>query len=391
MQKSDSFLQKFLHHEATAGGLLALAAVCAVLASNSGLAHVYHGFLNWSFTIGFREFALEKTVEHFINDGLMAVFFFLVGLEIKREFLEGNLSQPSQILLPAVAAIGGMFAPALVYVFFNAGSPTLAGWAIPAATDIAFALGALALVGSRVPPSLKVFLLALATLDDLGAIIIIAIFYTADLSLLGLGLAGVCLVILIGMNRLRIDRAAPYLLIGVVMWLCVLKSGVHATLAGVLLAFTIPLYRKDKSPLLTVLEERLHPYVAFSILPLFAFANAGIPLQGITFDALQEPVPLGVAAGLILGKPVGILLMVGLLVALRFARLPEGANWYQMAGLSCLAGIGFTMSLFIGGLAFGPETMDQVRLGVIVGSLVSMVLGLAILMAAPRAKADQSR
>jgi NhaA family Na+:H+ antiporter len=256
----------------------------------------------------------------------------------------------------------------------------LQGWAIPAATDIAFALGALALVGSRVPLSLKVFLLTLATLDDLGAIVIIAIFYTSDLSLTGLGLAGIAFAFLIVLNRLRIDRTAPYIFLGFAMWVFVLKSGVHATLAGVALAITIPLLRRDGSNFIHALEEGLHPYVKFLILPLFAFANAGIPLAGLSIDALTSSLPLGIAAGLVLGKPLGILFAVIACVSLGFAKLPEQANWTHVVGVGCLAGIGFTMSLFIGTLAFNTSAqIDAVRLGVIAGSVVSTVLGLAIL------------
>jgi NhaA family Na+:H+ antiporter len=274
-----------------------------------------------------------------------------------------------------------MLAPALIFVFFNRASPeTLGGWAIPAATDIAFALGALALVGTRVPLSLKVFLLTLATLDDLGAIIIIAIFYTSDLSLIGLGLAGIALACLIILNRLRIDRTAPYIFFGFAMWVFVLKSGVHATLAGVALAMTIPLLREDGSNFIHALEEGLHPYVKFLILPLFAFANAGIPFTGLSMDLLTSPLPLGIAAGLVLGKPIGILLAVIACVSMGFAKLSERATWTQMIGVGCLAGIGFTMSLFIGTLAFDtPAKIDAVRVGVFAGSIISMLLGLAIL------------
>ena len=378
-------LKRLLHHEATAGGLLALAAFLAIAVSNSRFAEFYQHVLEWPVIIGVGPMTLNKSLEHFINDGLMTVFFFLVGLEIKREFLEGNLSERSQVILPAVAALGGMLVPALIYAKFNAGMPTIAGWAIPAATDIAFALGALALVSSRMPVSLKVFLLTLATLDDLGAIVIIALFYTANISLLSLGLAGGCLALLVIANRLKLDRMGPYILIGLIMWLCVLNSGVHATIAGVLLAFTIPLRRRDGSPLAPVLEQNLHPYVNFVILPIFAFANAGIPFAGFSLNTLTEAVPLGIAAGLFVGKPLGILLAVAICVGLRIANLPAGSGWGHMIGVGCLAGIGFTMSLFIGGLAFGdPIMMDEVRIGVILGSMLSIVLGLTVLRVIPR-------
>ena len=376
-----SALIRFINHEATAGLILVLAAAAALIVTNFGYAEQYKNFLALPVSVHIGPIGLDKHLIHWINDGLMAIFFFLVGLEIKREVLQGNLSSREQVTLPAIAALGGMLAPALIYVFFNWGnSETLGGWAIPAATDIAFALGALALIGSRVPLSLKVFLLTLATLDDLGAIITIAIFYTSDLSLIGLGLAGAALACLVVLNRLRVDRTAPYIFFGIAMWVFVLKSGVHATLAGVALAMTIPLLRKEGSNFILALEEGLHPYVKFLILPLFAFANAGIPLAGLSMDSLASPLPLGIVAGLVLGKPLGILLAVGLCVSLGLAKLPERATWTHMIGVSCLAGIGFTMSLFIGTLAFdGPVQIDAVRVGVIAGSIISTILGLAIL------------
>jgi NhaA family Na+:H+ antiporter len=379
--KDQSALIRFINHEATAGLILVVAAALALIVTNVGYADFYDHFLELPVSIRIGGIGLDKTLVHWINDGLMAIFFFLVGLEIKREVLQGNLSSREQITLPAMAALGGMLAPALIYVFFNRGNPeTLQGWAIPAATDIAFALGALALVGSRVPLSLKVFLLTLATLDDLGAIVIIAIFYTSNLSLVGLGLAGIAFALLIVLNRLRIDRTAPYIFLGFTMWVFVLKSGVHATLAGVALAMTIPLLRRDGSNFIHALEEGLHPYVKFLILPLFAFANAGIPLAGLSMDSLTAPLPLGIAMGLVAGKPLGIALAVFLCVSLGLAKLPERATWPHMIGVGCLAGIGFTMSLFIGTLAFNtPAQIDAVRLGVIAGSVVSTILGLMIL------------
>ncbi len=376
-----SALTRFINHEATAGLALVVAAAAALVLTNIGFAETYDYFLELPVSVQIGPIGLDKTLVHWINDGLMAIFFFLVGLEIKREVLQGSLSSREQITLPAMAALGGMLAPALIYVFFNRGNPeTLQGWAIPAATDIAFALGALALVGSRVPLSLKVFLLTLATLDDLGAIVIIAIFYTSDLSLVGLGLAGTAFALLIVLNRLRIDRTGPYIFLGFAMWVFVLKSGVHATLAGVALAMTIPLLRRDGSNFIHALEEGLHPYVKFLILPLFAFANAGIPLAGLSIDSLAAPLPLGITMGLVAGKPLGIALAVFACVSLGLANLPERATWPHMIGVGCLAGIGFTMSLFIGTLAFNtPAQIDAVRLGVIAGSVVSTILGLAIL------------
>ena len=375
-----SALVRFINHEATAGLILVLAASAALIVTNVGFAAQYENFLAVPVSVHVGPIGLDKTLIHWINDGLMAVFFFLVGLEIKREILDGNLSSREQFTLPAIAALGGMAVPALIFAFFNWGTSSMSGWAIPAATDIAFALGALALVGARVPLSLKVFLLTLATLDDLGAIVIIAIFYTSDLSLVGLGLAGIAFACLVALNRMKVERTAPYIFFGIAMWVFVLKSGVHATLAGVALAMNIPLFRRDGSNFIHALEEGLHPYVKFLVLPLFAFANAGIPLEGFSLASLSSPLPLGITAGLVLGKPLGILLALIACVSLGIAKLPERATWAHMIGVGCLAGIGFTMSLFIGTLAFdAPDQIDAVRVGVIAGSLVSTMLGLAVL------------
>jgi Na+:H+ antiporter, NhaA family len=379
-------LMRFIHHEATAGLILVIAAVAALIFTNIGYADSYHQFLELPVSVHIGGIGLDKHLIHWINDGLMAIFFFLVGLEIKREILEGNLSSRDQIILPAVAALGGMVAPALIFAFFNWDSPeTINGWAIPAATDIAFALGALALLGSRVPISLKVFLLTLATLDDLGAIIIIAIFYTSDLSLTGLALAGVALAGLIALNRMRIDRTALYVFLGLAMWACVLQSGVHATLAGVAVALTIPLKKNDGSDFIHHIEEGLHPYVKFLILPLFAFANAGIPLSGFSLNTLTQSLPLGITAGLVFGKPFGIMFAVAACIWLGFAKLPDRATWVHVFGVACLAGIGFTMSLFIGTLAFSSvENIDAVRVGVISASIISTLVGLGILFSSSR-------
>ncbi|MFN8600028.1 MAG: Na+/H+ antiporter NhaA [Candidatus Binatia bacterium] len=387
---STSRLQALLRHDTTAGLVLVVAAALAIAAYNQdGLRPLYEGFLETKFTVAFGDTGLSKPALLWINDGLMAIFFFLVGLELKREVLEGNLSSRDQIVLPAIAAVGGMAAPALIYTLVNLGHPDLLrGWAIPAATDIAFALGALSLAGRRVPPALKVFLLTLATLDDLGAIVIIALFYTAELSMLSLALTGVSLVILFVMNRLHVGRTAPYVFVGLVMWVCVLKSGVHATLDGVALAFMIPLRRRDGSDFVHELEEALQPYVKFFILPLFAFANAGIPLDGFNPHRLAESLPLGIAAGLALGKPLGIIGAIALATRQGLARLPEGCTWRHVIGVGCLAGIGFTMSLFIGSLAFESHDLaTSVRVGVIAGSLVSTILGVTILVTAPAATA----
>jgi Na+:H+ antiporter, NhaA family len=380
--ESQSRLKLFIDHEAVGGLVLAVAAAFAVLLVNFGFADLYHGLLNERVRAGIGALTLDKSLHHFINDGLMAVFFFLVGLEIKREVLEGNLSTLSQITLPAAAAIGGIVVPSGIYAALNwNNAATLAGWAIPAATDIAFALGALALVGRRVPISLKIFLLTLATFDDLAAIVIIALFYTSQLSTVALIGAAVCLAILAGFNRFGVERKGIYLIVGFLLWLCVLKSGVHATLAGVALGLLIPLYRKDKTSPVHELEHLLHPYVKWLVLPLFAFANAGLPLDGVSLEGLMQSVPAGIIAGLAIGKPVGIMLVVLTLVQTGLAKLPEGASLRDMVGVSCLAGIGFTMSLFIGSLAFPTSDLEaQVRVGVIAGSLISIVLGLAILL-----------
>jgi len=317
-------LHEFIHHETTAGLILVLAALAAIIANNvTALRPAYEAFLQTPVSVSIGSHGLSKPSLLWINDGLMAIFFFLVGLEIKREVLEGNLSSREQFVLPAIAAVGGMVAPALIYTLFNVGHPELrGGWAIPAATDIAFALGALSLAGNRVPVALKVFLLTLATLDDLGAIVIIALFYTADLSVLSLALAAAALLVLFLLNRMHSTRTALYVFAGVAMWVFVLKSGVHATLAGVALAMMIPLRRKDGSPFLHYLEEGLHAYVKFLILPLFAFANAGIPLDGFDLSKLTDTLPFGIESGLVIGKPLGILAAIAIATRYGVARLP---------------------------------------------------------------------
>jgi NhaA family Na+:H+ antiporter len=373
----------FFHHEAAGGLVLLAAAIAALIIDNSPLEWLYDGLLETPVAVRVGALALDKPLLLWINDGLMAVFFFLVGLEIKRELLQGELSTFGKAALPAVAAVGGMVVPALVYVALNAGNAAaLRGWAIPSATDIAFAVGVVALLGTRVPSSLKVFLLALAILDDLGAILIIASFYTVDLHWSALLLAGAGCLVLVALNRLGVTRLAPYLLTGLFIWVCVLKSGVHATLAGVAVAIAIPLGADgdDAPSLLEHLEERLHPWVAFGIMPLFAFANAGVSLSGMSFARLVEPVPLGIALGLFIGKPIGILAASGIAIFSGVAPRPEGASWLQIAGIGLLAGIGFTMSLFIGMLAFDdPAHAAQLRLGVLAGSLLSAVSGYLLL------------
>lgn len=382
MEKALSRIQAFMKLEASAGLILMGVALLAMLAANTAVAPLYDGFLNTNIRVGIGSFEISKAALLWINDGLMAIFFFLVGLEIKREVLTGELSSFDKAVLPVVAAIGGMAVPALVFVMINWGTPeNLNGWAIPAATDIAFALGILALLGSRAPVALKIFLLAVAIIDDLGAIVIIAVFYTSELSTNALTLSMLGFALAVILNRMGVQRAAPYVIIGVVVWVFVLKSGVHATLAGVLIALTIPLKKKDgDKALLYRLEHDLHPWVAYMILPIFAFANAGVSLQGITPSDLLQPLPLGIALGLFAGKQIGVFAATFLAVKTGLARLPEGVRWIQVYGVACLTGVGFTMSLFIGSLAFGAdETMNAVRLGVIAGSILSGVFGYLVL------------
>ena len=377
-------LSALLKHEAAGGVLLMLAAAAALALDNSPLAPLYDALLTVPVVVKVGALALEKPLLLWINDGLMALFFLLVGLEIKRELLEGNLSSWRQAALPALGAVGGMAAPALIYAALNAGDPVaLRGWAIPAATDIAFAVGILALLGSRVPVGLKVFLLALAVIDDLGAILIIAVFYTADLSLTSLAIAGAGTAALLALNLAGATRLLPYILVGVVMWVAVLKSGVHATLAGVVIALFIPLRTKDAAsvpPPLVRAEHGLHGFVALFVMPVFAFANAGVNLGGLSLGDFLSPIPLGIAAGLVVGKQFGIFGLTWAGVRLGVCRLPEGVTWLHVYGASALAGIGFTMSLFIGTLAFeDPAHQAAVRLGVLSGSLLSGIAGYAVL------------
>lgn len=389
-------LKEFVALESAGGILLAVAAVAALVLANSPLAHLYAAFLDTPFEVRLSSFEIAKPLLLWINDGLMAVFFFLIGLEIKREVLEGELSDRRQIVLPAIAAVCGIAVPALIYAAINAGNPVaLTGWAIPAATDIAFALGVLSLLGNRVPVGLKVFLLTVAILDDLGAIVIIALFYADNLAPASFGVAAVAMLALLALNRSGVVRVAPYLFVGLILWASVLKSGVHATLAGVALAFFVPLRTsgpESHSPLRS-LEHDLHPLVAFAILPLFAFANAGVSLQGVTPSALLEPVPLGIAAGLLVGKSTGVFAACWITVRLGLAQLPRGAGWGSMFGVSVLCGIGFTMSLFIAGLAFdgaGDAYLVQTRLGILWGSFVAGALGYALLRASlPRVAATR--
>ena len=378
-------IRAFFNLEASGGIVLALAAIAAMIIANTSLNTWYESFIHAPVAIQIGSFSIAKDAHHWINDGLMAVFFFLVGLELKREVLIGELSNVKQIILPAGAALGGMIMPAIVYLFFNYNNPEFwRGWAIPAATDIAFALGILSLLGNRVPNSLKVFLVSIAIFDDIGAIIIIALFYTNDLSLGSLAIAGLCLPFLYLLNRRNVTSITPYLLIGVIMWVAVLKSGIHATLAGVVLALFIPLFDRtdpEHSPL-EELEHDLQNTVSYGILPLFAFANAGISLKGAGFGELFHSVPLGIAAGLFIGKQVGVMLMCWLIFKLGISTMPKGMNFKQIYGAALLCGVGFTMSLFIGGLAFAGETpLFDERLGIIMGSIVSGIAGYMMLKA----------
>ncbi len=378
-----SIIRGFLKLEFAGGVILFAAAALAVVVSNTPLDRFYDWFLNIPVEIRIGALHIAKPMLLWINDGLMAVFFFLIGLEIKREFLEGKLSTISQVSLPAVAAIGGMVVPAGIYAFINMGDPeNLNGWAVPAATDIAFALGILALLGDRVPSSVKVLLTAIAIFDDLGAIILIAVFYTDQLSVPSLVFGFAALAILAVLNMRNVVQTAPYVVLGIIVWVCVLKSGVHATLAGVALAMAIPLRATDsygRSPL-RHLEHSLHGWVAFGILPLFAFANAGVTFEDIGFSSFVEPVKLGISTGLFIGKQVGIFGALWFMIGWGFARMPEGANWAQLYGVSLLCGVGFTMSLFIGGLAWEHSDFDApIRLGVITGSVFSAVFGFMIL------------
>jgi NhaA family Na+:H+ antiporter len=389
MDRVVTAIRRFLQLEAASGLILMGAAVLALVIANSPLDWLYDRLLSARLALTLDGEGLDKPLLLWINDGLMAIFFLLVGLEIKRELAEGELSSWDKAALPAIGAIGGMAVPALVFLAVTWSTPQWhAGWAIPAATDIAFALGVLSLLGPRVPAALKIFLLALAIIDDLGAIVIIAMFYTSDLSLLALALAGGSLVTLLALRLAGVRSLAPFLLVGVFLWICVLKSGVHATLAGVAVAAFIPANRRGseaESPL-EHLEHALHPWVAFAIMPIFAFANAGVSLAGITLGSLAEPLPLGIALGLLLGKQAGVMLFAWTAVRLRLAALPAGVGWRAFYGVAMLTGVGFTMSLFIGTLAFDtPEAGVGVRVGVLLGSLIAAVAGYLWLRTLPAA------
>ncbi|OOF29884.1 Na+/H+ antiporter NhaA [Salinivibrio proteolyticus] len=370
-------IRQFLKMESAGGIVLIIAAVLAMFVANSGLQPLYDSTLH--------TYIAGLSVGHWINDGLMVIFFLLIGLEVKRELIEGALNTKDKATFPAVAAVGGMLAPALVYLAFNWGDPlAVSGWAIPAATDIAFALGVLALLGNRVPLALKVFLLALAIIDDLGVIVIIALFYSSDLSIMALASAFVATLVLVGMNMRNVTNIAAYIVVGLVLWFSVLQSGVHATLAGVVLGFAIPLKGKteDAPSPLKKLEHALHPYVSYLILPIFAFANAGVSLDGVSLASLTEMLPLGIALGLLIGKPLGIFTFSWAAVKLGIAKMPARVTFPQIFGVSLLCGIGFTMSIFISSLAFvgvNGEFVTFSRLGILIGSTLSAVIGYLVL------------
>lgn len=379
MDNMDKQGQKFISLEAASGLLLILMLAVAMLIANSPLSAIYESILDVPIQVRIGDLNVEKSLLLWINEGLMAIFFLLLALEIKREIMAGELSQPSQILLPLVAAIGGIILPAGVYLIFNYGhADTQQGWPIPTTTDIAFALGIVALLGKRVPISLKVFLVALSIVDDFLAVSIIAIVFTADLSLLSLSLAGVGIIALMILNRCQVSRLAPYILIAIFMWVCVLKSGIHATLAGAVVGGLIPYKTKrvEHSPL-QQLEKNLHPWVAFLVLPLFVFANGGVIFQEFAWADLLTRVPLGIGLGLFVGKGLGVFICCGTLILLGLVKMPSKANWGQLLGISCLTGIGFTMSLFLGALAFfDTPYLELMRQGVLFGSLLSGVVGI---------------
>ena len=377
----------FFKLEAASGIILLISAIFALLVSNSSYSGLYFNTLDKYLFIGINDFGLKLSVLHWINDALMAIFFFFVTLEIKREFLQGELSNIKQALLPIIAAVGGMLVPALIYVFINLGNAeTLNGWAIPSATDIAFSLGVLSLLGKRVPLSLKVFLTALAIIDDLGAIVIIAVFYSGDLSIKYLSLMLVAFIILLIVNKFNIKKFLPYLIVGIFLWDFTHNSGIHATIAGVLLAMTIPHRKKERDfSLLIKIEHAISPYVAFLIMPLFAFANAGVSLEGLSFSSLLDKVPLGIVLGLFVGKQLGVFIFSYISIKLKVAQMPSNTSWYNFYGVGVLTGIGFTMSLFVGNLAFAEsmQYMDGVKIGVLTGSLLSTLFGYFLILLTP--------
>jgi NhaA family Na+:H+ antiporter len=380
------FIKEFIKKESSAGILLIFVTILALLLQNSFMSTFYTSFLHTPVEIRFGDLQIAKPLLLWVNDGLMAVFFFLIGLEVKREVKEGHLSSLSQITLPGIAAVGGMVVPALVFIAFNRGDDfSMNGWAIPTATDIAFALGILSLLGSRVPVSLKIFLMTLAIIDDLGAIVIIALFYTSELSTMSITIAAIALLILLIMNRMNVAIKSAYIVVGVILWVSVLKSGVHATLAGVALAFMIPLSSKDKEgntfSMAKEMEHDLHYWVAFMILPLFAFVNAGVDLKGISIEEMAGPVPLGIMFGLFVGKQVGVFGFSWLAIKMGIASLPKESNWTLLYGVSVLTGIGFTMSLFVDTLAYNDTQIYHYadKLAILLGSFLSAIVGYLIL------------
>ena len=376
--------KNFFKLEAASGLVLLFAAILALIISNGQLSDIYFSSLEKYIILGTKEFGLKLSVLHWINDVLMAIFFFFVSLEIKREFLQGELSNPKQAMLPIIGAVGGMAVPALFYIIINySDSTTLNGWAIPSATDIAFSLGVLSLLGKRVPISLKVFLTALAIIDDLGAIVIIAFFYSGNIEIKYLILMLVSVILLVGLNKFKVKSFIPFLVVGVFLWDFTHQSGIHATIAGVLLALTIPHnIKNNKESMLLKLEHGLSPYVAFGIMPVFAFANAGVSLEGLTFKTLLNPVPLGIVLGLFFGKQIGVFVLSYISIKLKFADKPTGSTWPALYAVSILTGIGFTMSLFVGNLAFANnlEYIDGVKIGVLTGSLLSTLFGYFLLL-----------
>ena len=374
----------FFKLEAASGLVLLFAAILALIISNGQLSDIYFSSLEKYIILGTKEFGLKLSVLHWINDVLMAIFFFFVSLEIKREFLQGELSNPKQAMLPIIGAVGGMAVPAFFYIIINySDSTTLNGWAIPSATDIAFSLGVLSLLGKRVPISLKVFLTALAIIDDLGAIVIIAFFYSGNIEIKYLILMLVSVILLVGLNKFKVKSFIPFLVVGVFLWDFTHQSGIHATIAGVLLALTIPHnIKNNKESMLLKLEHGLSPYVAFGIMPVFAFANAGVSLEGLTFKTLLNPVPLGIVLGLFFGKQIGVFVLSYISIKLKFADKPTGSTWPALYAVSILTGIGFTMSLFVGNLAFANnlEYIDGVKIGVLTGSLLSTLFGYFLLL-----------
>ena len=377
----------FFKLEAASGILLLISAVFALFVSNSDFAEIYFNTLNQYLFIGINKFGLKLSVLHWINDALMAIFFFFVTLEIKREFLQGELSSIKQAMLPIVGAVGGMLVPALIYIYINfETSVTLNGWAIPSATDIAFSIGILSLLGSRVPVSLKVFLTALAIIDDLGAIVIIAFFYTGDLSIKYLLLIFITFIFLLILNRFSVKKFIPYLILGLFLWFFTHESGIHATIAGVLLASVIPHRKKEHDfSLLIKIEHAISPYVAYFIMPLFAFANAGVSLEGLSLNSLLDKVPLGIVLGLFVGKQLGVFIFSYISIKTKIAQMPNNSNWYNFYGVGVLTGIGFTMSLFVGNLAFvdNMQYMDGVKIGVLTGSLLSTLFGYFLILLTP--------